>query len=291
MAYDDYYYYAVQMSSDLRLRDGRMLRIHDSGEVGDGSPAAFTIFWHHGSPQTGAALEPLLDAAAKRGVRLVSYARPSYGGSTRQPGRNVASAASDVEQVVDALGIERFAVMGASGGGPHALACAALLPERVSAAACLASLAPFGAEGLDYFGGMIGDGAALRAAVAGRQARETFAQTEVFDSATFTAADYAALDGRWASLGSDVAVASSAGPDGLIDDDVAYVQPWGFDLADISVPVLFVQGGEDRVVPPAHADWLARHCLRPELWLRPRDSHISVLDACPLAMDWLLERS
>jgi pimeloyl-ACP methyl ester carboxylesterase len=283
--------YAVQMSSDLLLRDGRTLRIHDSSQVGISAPDRITIVWHHGSPQTGAALEPLLDAAAERGVRLVSYGRPSYGGSTPRPGRNVASAAHDVEQVANALGIERFAVMGASGGGPHALACAALLPDRVSAVACLASIAPFNAEGLDYFGGMAGNGAALRAAAAGRHAREFFAETDEFDPETFTAADYAALDGRWASLGSDVAAASSEGPDGLIDDDVAYVQPWGFALADITAPVLLVQGGEDRVVPPAHADWLLRHCQRPELWFRPLDSHISVLDACPLAMEWLLERA
>jgi pimeloyl-ACP methyl ester carboxylesterase len=282
--------YAVQMSRDLRLSDGRTLRIHDSAGVDNVSPDAVTILWHHGSPQTGAALEPLRIAAAERGVRLLSYGRPSYGGSSPRPGRNVASAASDVEQVVNALGIERFAVMGASGGGPHALACAALLPERVSAVACLASLAPFDADGLDYFDSMVGDGASLRAAAAGRRSREIFAETDEFDPATFTAADYAALGGRWASLGSDVAAASGAGPDGLIDDDVAYVQPWGFDVADITAPVLLVQGGEDRVVPPAHADWLVRHCQRPELWFRPHDSHISVLDACPLAMDWLLER-
>ena len=81
--------------------------------------------------------------------------------------------------------------------------------------------------------------------------------------------------------------AGAAGSDGLIDDDVAFARPWGFDVADIGTPALFVQGGEDRVVPPGHADWLVRRCPRSELWLRPRDGHVSVLDACPVALDWL----
>jgi pimeloyl-ACP methyl ester carboxylesterase len=81
--------------------------------------------------------------------------------------------------------------------------------------------------------------------------------------------------------------AGEAGPDGLIDDDVAFASPWGFDVAQAAAPVLVVQGGEDRVVPPAHAYWMARHVARPELWLRPRDGHVSVLDAVPVAMDWL----
>ena len=92
----------------------------------------------------------------------------------------------------------------------------------------------------------------------------------------------------WASLGDDAVRAGTAGPDGLIDDDIAFVAPWGFDVARIEAPVLLVQGGQDRIVPPAHADWLLRHCPRSELWLRPRDGHVSTLDACPLAMDWLV---
>ena len=272
-------------SQDLRLQDGRVLRVHDS--AGGSSAEALTVLWHHGSPQTGAPLQPLLAAADKRGVRLLSYGRPSYGGSSPRPGRTVASAASDVAQIADALGIARFAVMGASGGGPHALACAALLPDRVSGAACLAGPAPFDAAGVDWFRGMASDGAALRAAVAGRQARERYQATEEFDPESFTERDYAALAGAWSSLSADVGLASAAGADGLIDDDLAFVAPWGFNVTDITAPVLIVQGGQDRVVPPAHADWLLRQCQDAELWFRPNDGHISILDACPVAMDWL----
>jgi pimeloyl-ACP methyl ester carboxylesterase len=272
----------VTSQQDLRLADGRTLRTYDS-ENGDGE--AFTVVWHHGSPQTGAPLEPLLAAAAQRGIRLVSYGRPSYGGSSPLPGRDVASAAADVAQIADALGIARFAVMGASGGGPHALACAALLGERVTGAVCLAGLAPF-TQDLAWFDGMVAGGG-LRAALAGREARARFASSDEFDERSFTQADWSALAGAWASLGADAGRAGAAGPDGLIDDDVAFVAPWGFDVAQIAAPVLVVQGGQDRVVPPAHADWLVRSCPRSELWLRPGDGHVSVLDAGPLAMDWL----
>jgi pimeloyl-ACP methyl ester carboxylesterase len=273
---------------DVLLGDGRMVRVHDSG--GGSSSDAFTVVWCHGSPQTGALLAPLVDAAAERGIRLLSYGRPSYGGSTPRPGRDVASAARDVAQLADALGVGRFAVMGASGGGPHALACAALLPERVVSVACLATLAPFGAEGLDWYAGMVGGGASLRAAERGRAARALFEETNEFDPASFTDRDYAALDGAWSSLGTDVGMASAAGSDGLIDDDVAYVTPWGFDVADIAAPVLFVHGGQDRVVPSSHSKWVVRHCQDAELWLRPRESHVSILDAAPLAMEWLRVR-
>jgi pimeloyl-ACP methyl ester carboxylesterase len=278
--------HGITAQRDVRLRDGRTLRVHDSGPAGPGDGLA--VVWHHGSPQTGALLDPLVAATAQRGIRLVSYGRPSYGGSTPSPGRDVAAAAADVAQVVDALGIDGFAVMGASGGGPHALACAALLPDRVSGAVCLAGIAPY-TEDFDWFAGMASPGG-LRAAMEGRDARTRHAETDEFDESSFTAADWAALAGPWASLGADAGRAGAAGSDGLIDDDVAFVTPWGFDLAQVRAPVLVVQGGEDRVVPPAHADWLVRRCPAAELWLRPRDGHVSVLGACAVALDWLLEQ-
>jgi pimeloyl-ACP methyl ester carboxylesterase len=274
---------------DVRLDDGRTVRVHDTGDTI--ASATLTLVWHHGSPQTGAPLAPLVAAAAERGIRLVSYGRPSYGGSTPKPGRDVASAASDVAQLADALGVDRFAVMGASGGGPHALACGALLPDRVIAVACLATLAPFGAEGLDWYAGMAGGGASLRAAEQGRAARVLFEESSEFDPTSFIDRDYAALDGTWSSLGDDVGVASAAGADGLIDDDLAYVAPWGFEVSAITQPVLLAHGDLDRVVPRSHSEWLLRHCPDAELWLRPHDGHVSILDVAPVAMEWLRARA
>lgn len=268
---------------DLGLRDGRILHVHDAGP--NDRTDGLTIVWHHGSPQTGAPLAPLLAAASRRRIRLISYGRPSYGGSSPQPGRRVAGAAADVRAIVDALGIGSFAVMGASGGGPHALACAALLPDRVVGAVTLAAIAPH-TDAFDWYSGMAAPGA-LRSATAGREARARFAETDAFDESIFTTADWAALQSAWASLGADAAVADRAGPDGLIDDDVAFVNPWDVDLRQIRAPVLLVQGGEDRIVPRSHAERLLAQIPTAELWLRPRDGHVSVLQAAPVAMDWL----
>lgn len=272
---------------DVPVGDGGSLHAYDTGP--DAS-SPLTLVWHHGSPQTGAPLEPVLAAASARGIRLVSYGRPSYGGSAPRPGRDVASAAADVAAIAGVLGVERFAVMGASGGGPHALACAALLPERVTGAVTLAGIAPR-TDDYDWFAGMASPGG-LRAAVDGRDARSAFADAdEEFEPSQFLPVDWAALDERWASLGTDAARAGGAGPDGLIDDDVAFAAPWGFDLARIVAPVLLVQGEGDRVVPAKHASWLVAHIPRASLWMRLDDGHVSVLDVVPDAMDWLLERS
>ncbi|MFE9576412.1 alpha/beta fold hydrolase [Nocardia sp. NPDC006044] len=268
-------------SRDIRTSDGRILRAYDSEDGG----GAGVLVWQHGSPQTGALLDPLLAAANARGIRLVSYGRPGYGGSTRLPGRAVAAAAHDVEQIADALGIERFAVMGASGGGPHALACAAGLPDRVTGVVCLAGIAPF-TEEFDWFAGMVAPGG-LKAAMNGAEARAEFAETDEFDRDSFTSADFEALAGEWASLGADAQRAGEAGSAGLVDDDVAFVNPWGIEPSAIAAPVLLVQGGQDRVVPPAHADWLRQRLPKAQLWSRPDDGHVSVLHACSDAMDWL----
>ena len=265
---------------NLRLADGRTVRVADSGGPG------LTVVWHHGTPHTGALLAPVVSPAAARGLRLVSYARPGYGGSAAQPGRDVASAATDVAGVVDALGIDRFATVGASGGGPHALACAALLRERVIAVAAIAAPAPY-AEDADWFVGMADD-RALRAATAGRDARMRHAETAEFDPAAFTDADWAALSGTWAALGEDAGRAATAAPDGAVDDDVAYVSAWGFDPATIAVPTLLLHGAEDRMVPPSHTERLRTAIPHAAWWPRPGDGHVSVLGAYPAVLDWLV---
>ncbi|WP_199423694.1 alpha/beta fold hydrolase [Actinotalea solisilvae] len=268
---------------DVRLRDGSTLRTYDTGPSG-----APTLVWHHGSPHTGPFPPPLLPAAAARGLRLVTYARPSYGGSTPRPGRDVASAGDDVAQVADALGLGRFATYGHSGGGPHALACAALLGDRVVAAASISGLAPFTGDDA-WFAGMASD-AALRAAAEGREARARYAEIEEFDPTVFVERDWAALEGPWAALGEDAGRAGEQGDDGLVDDDVAFTVPWGFDPAAIGAPVLLVHGDQDRMVPASHSVRLAELVPDAELWLRPGDGHISVLDRYDAVVGWLAGR-
>ena len=274
-------------SIELTLADGRRVVTHDMGEPDGGS--RLVVVWHHGSPQSGRILEPIADAAAARRIRVVSIGRAGYGGSTRNAGRDVASVGIDVEHLVDALGIERFAAMGASGGGPHAIACAARMPGRVAAVATFASPAPFTAM-FDWFEGMQAP-AGLRSAASGIGDRTAFARTDEFDPQQFIAADWATLAGPWSVLGADAQREGEAGSDGQVDDDVAFTSPWGFDRAEVVAPVLLVQGGADRVIPASHARHLLTELPDAQLWLRPHDGHVSVLEAVPVAMDWLLDRA
>lgn len=268
------------------LDNGRALRAYDSGT---GGPAPrLAVFWQHGTPNIGAPPKPLFPAADRLGIRWVAYDRPGYGGSAPNPGRDVASAAADTAAVADALGIDRFAVMGHSGGGPHALACAALLPERVLAVVSAAGLAPAGAEGLDWYAGMAASGvASLRAAAEGRAAKERHEASGVAYDPEFTPADEAALSGAWSWLHEVIGPAVEAGPAALIDDDLAYAAPWGFDPSRAAAPVLLLHGGRDRVVPSAHSRWLAGRCPSAQLRLFPDAGHVSVLTAGEAALDWL----
>ena len=267
---------------DLDLPDGRRLVAYD-----DGPPTADAVVWHHGSPQSGELLPPVVEAARARGLRVVSAARAGYGGSTPRPGRTVADAASDVAHALGALGVARCLAVGASGGGPHALALAALRPDLVSGAVTLAGVAPYPGQGHDdlWFAGMADDGG-LRSALDGPSARQRHAETAEFDGSSFTADDYATLAGSWASLGADASRSGETWPGGQVDDDLAFVRPWGVELGDVATPTLVVQGGADRVVPRHHADLLVDALPAAELWLRPRDGHVSVLTALPVALDW-----
>jgi len=272
------------METDLELGDGRTLHVYDTGDA----YGRLAVFWHHGTPNIGAPPEPLFAAAEDLGIRWVSYDRAGYGRSTPDPGRNLASAAAGVSAVADRLGIDRFALMGHSGGGSHALACGALLEERVVGMVSVAGLAPYGAEGLDFFAGMAPSGvASLGAAAEGRVAKERFQASDAEYDPEFTAADHAALEGEWSWFADVVGPAVEGGPGGLIDDDLAYVSPWGVDPTGAKAPILLLHGGRDRVVPSSHGEWLARHCPSTDLRLYADDGHISVLNQGAAALEWL----
>jgi pimeloyl-ACP methyl ester carboxylesterase len=273
---------------DLDIAGGRVLHAYDRPPAG--TPTRLTVMWHHGTPNIGTPPAPLFAAADRLGIRWISYDRPGYGGSNARPGRDIASAATDAEAVTDALGIDDFAVMGHSGGSAHALACAALLGNRVTGAVGVSSLAPYGADGLDWFAGMSEAGkATLRAAAAGRAAKEAHEAAATDDDPGFTPADRAALHGVWGWFVSVVEPALAEGPGGLIDDDLAYVAPWGFDVRRISAPVLLLHGAADRIAPIGHARWLARNIPGASLWHVPDGGHISVLAQAEAALEWLVE--
>lgn len=273
--------------TDLHLGDGQTLRAYDT-EATTGADGQLVVFWHHGTPNIGLPPEPLFPASKRLGIRWIGYDRPGYGGSTPSAGRDIASAARYVAFVADALGIDRFAVMGHSGGGPHALACAALLPDRVLAVVSGAGLAPFGADGIDWYAGMSASGeASLRAAAQGRATKEAYEASAGDVDMGFTEADVAMFSGPWGWFAQVVGPALEGGPGGLIDDDLAYVAPWGFDPALVTAPLLLMHGGQDSIVPSSHSQWLAGHCPTAELRLFPEDGHISVLSHAEDALEWL----
>jgi pimeloyl-ACP methyl ester carboxylesterase len=279
----------------------RTLRV---AEAGDRTGRAVVV--HHGTPGNRELYAPWVAHAQAAGLRLVAYDRPGYGDSSPHRGRRVADAAADVAAIADALGIDRFATWGVSGGGPHALACAALLPDRVVAAASLAGVAPFDAESLNYFAGMGRDNIVeFGAAMQGREAIEplALAQAEAIRAATpgeITASmrtlvspvDDAVLDDEVASfLARSMGGALAPGVDGWLDDDLAFLEPFGFDVAQIAVPVLVWHGRHDRFVPVTHGEWLARRIPGADVRISADDGHLTLsANRVPEVQAWLQAR-
>jgi pimeloyl-ACP methyl ester carboxylesterase len=277
--------------------DGRTLAVEDAGDR-DGRP----VLVHVGTPGGRRLYGPrTLADAERRQLRLISYDRPGYGGSTPQPGRCMADCAGDVRAICAALGIDRLAMWGLSGGGPHVLACAALLPDLVTAAASLASPAPYDAEGLDWLAGFSPEAVEeTRLTLGDRTAARAWFRKECAEILAATPAEVA-LAWQARTPGGDLALmtdevvsiqqALAPGIEGSWDDCVAQLTPWGFDLAEISIPVLLLHGGQDRAVPFSHGQWLAAQIPGVEAWFFPdeghslRETHIEDVDA------WLVERS
>lgn len=274
---------------DVPVGDGRVLHVYDTAPRASGR---LPVIWHHGTPNIGAPPEPLFAAADRLGLRWVSFDRPGYGGSTVAPGRTISSVASDVATVADALGIDQFAVVGYSGGGSYALGCGAVLGSRVRAVVSLAGIAPYGADGLDWFAGMVPSGvAALGAAVAGREVRAALEASGFHYDAQFAPTDLAFFEGPWGWLGKVGGPALDAGPYGQIDDDVSYTSPWGCDPGAIDAPVLLLHGTEDRIVPASHGSWLAAHCPTAELRLCQGESHFTIVAYAESGLEWLRQQA
>ena len=275
--------------SDIRLPDGRTLHAYDTGAHDD---ERLAVCWHHGTPNLGHPPTPWFEQAETLGLRFFSFDRPDYGGSSPHPDRTVGDVAADAAAVADGLGIDRFGVLGHSGGGPHALACAALLPGRVVAAASVSGPAPYDADGLDWFAGMAEENQAeYHAALAGAATYEAYVvdnvlpmlqatpeQLEEAMGGLVTEVDKAAVTPELADWMSRLFHrAAEQGAVGVRDDGLAAVSPWGFELADIVVPVAIWQGRQDAMVPYEHGAWLAAHVPGAEAHLLENEGHLSLV--------------
>ena len=255
---------------------GRSLDVLDAG--GDGLP----LLYHSGTPGGAVPWPAAIEAARRAGLRWMTYSRPGYGGSTPRPGRTVADAAADSAAVLDALELGEFVTVGWSGGGPHALACAALLADRCLGAATIAGAAPSHQPDLDFLAGMGDDNVKeFSLAFEGREAllpaieglvqsfREITAEQVVGAlEGLLSGSDRTALEGPLADyVAASGREAVRVGPEGWVEDDLAFCRDWGFDTTSVTVPVAVWQGREDLMVPASHGEWLATHVpgARPHL--------------------------
>ena len=279
------------MRSQVTMADGRVLDAWIDSDAG-GEPFVF----HFGTPSSGMPFAGHLSAARQRGLRWISWSRPGYGSSTRFEGRVVADAVEDTHDVLNQLGLDKAYVAGWSGGGPHALACAALMPDRVLGVSTLASVGPFSGvedlESLDFLADMGAENIEeFGAAVEGPQALAKFMDQVWPATQHVTTADIAdnfgdlidevdrgVLTGEFAEyLAADMREGLRESYFGWMDDDLAFVRPWGFDLDSFEVPVHIWQGAHDRMVPLAHGKWLAGHCHGGCVHLVPEEGHISLI--------------
>ncbi|WP_067171614.1 alpha/beta fold hydrolase [Microtetraspora niveoalba] len=277
--------------------DGRRLAVEQRGAA-DGSP----VFHLHGTPGSRVGPSPRETTLYRLGIRLISFDRPGYGRSDRMRGRLVADVAADVAVIADHLGVPTFAVVGRSGGAPHALACAALLPGRVTRAAALVPIAPRDADGLDWFDGMVRSNVVeYTAAITG----DRLVSARLGSAASQIRADPAGkVVGLYEQVPeSDRRVVSDHGirrmlvanfaeglretADGWVDDVLAFSWEWGFDPAAIAVPTLVWHGENDVFAPVGHARWLGARIPGATLDIRRGAAHFGALDVLPDVLLWL----
>jgi pimeloyl-ACP methyl ester carboxylesterase len=278
----------------------RLLAVEDSG------PAAGVPVLVHNGDGSRHIFPPTAREAARAGFRLIGYDRPGCGLSTAMPGRTIADCVQDVQLILDSLGISRAAAWGSSGGGPYALASAALLPGVFDAVCLFASIAPYGAPDLDFTAGMSWGEAAREqidlfftdparaqaeflAEVPDQLARQSDARWWMERWGKRAGHD-AAHNQEWADHLAASAADGSGG--GWWDDWTAVLRPWGFRLSAVHAPVALWQGLQDEAVPAAHARWLASALPRAELHLAAKEDHTNVEENNrSQAFAWLREAS
>jgi len=280
--------------------DGRTLAIAECGD-----PDAFPVFLLHGTPGSRFAGQGDASVYADARARVITYDRPGYGGSDRFRGRRVVDCVADVAAIADSLGIERFGVTGGSWGGPHSLAVAARLPERVTRAACVVGVAPFDMPGFDWFAGMdavnteeIGWALEGEDALARELERMTTAWLKRLaddpskaGEVEFAEADRAVMANpeRQEMVRRMLNEAFRQGVWGYVDDALCLFQPWGFDLAEIRVPTRIDYGLTDVLVPHQHGEWLAHNVPNAEVVIDEQGGHFSAPDVVTERFGWLVQ--
>ena len=211
----------------------------------------------------------------------------------------------DLVEVADALGLDRFVVTGGSGGGPHALALAAMLPDRVVRCMASVSVAPYGVDGLDWTDGLTeGNVIEFQAALEGEDACRrllTGLREELLtrlgagrtdwmgDDYHLSEADKAMMVKHLDRVRAQMVYSLVPGVDGWVDDDIAFTRPWGFEVTDIHVPTVLTYGRTDVLVPPAHGDWLTAHIPGAEAWVDEDAGHMGDDSQVERDMAWLAQ--
>jgi pimeloyl-ACP methyl ester carboxylesterase len=292
----------VSGSHTATARDGRTLAYAEWGD-----PAGFPVFSLHGTP--GSRLGRHFDESkyAEVGARVITYDRPGYGGSDRRAGRHVVDCVDDVAALADHLALEHFAVIGGSGGGPHALAVAARLHPRVTRATCAVGIAPYTTDDFDFFGGMDPQnikefgwalaGEDVLAPELEREAAETLERIAhdpaklLGDEWNLPEADRAELarTERHDIIRQSVGEAFRNGVWGWVDDDLCFLKAWGFEVAEVNVPTRVVYGATDVLVPRSHGEWLARTVPRAEVIVERDQGHIPDPELVVERYGWLVQ--
>lgn len=260
-----------------------------------GDPHGLPLLWHSGSPSAVVPYEPLDRAASRAGLRLITSSRAGYGGSSPRPlpenGPLIVHDLPDIEAILDAFEIGAFVTLGWAGGGARALLCAAELPDRCLAATTVAAVAPVDGAGLDWVAGMVPENIdELAAAASGARAYEAYLAREFAPFLEATPAEVArtlheALDpvdlpmltAEYADyLATCFRRSGLQGVRGARDDGLAILSRWGFDLAEIVVPVSIWHGEHDAMVPFAHGAWLAANVPEARGHLLPDDGHLTL---------------
>jgi pimeloyl-ACP methyl ester carboxylesterase len=277
------------MAQTFSVSGGRILAWTECGAT-NGIPFIFL----HGAP--GSVVEgdrsPYAKDLERAGFRMVAIERAGYGVSGAHLGRRVVDIASDVKALSDRIGLDRFAVVGWSSGGPHALAVAAQLPDRVSGVGTIACIAPLDKVGLDGLGERVflemaqGDPEALREGM--RQLAASMRDDpEGTTAALFTDVmsdrdvEWLARNGNHEMMIADLVESARGDWHGYADDCIAFVNDWGFNLHDVRARVVMLHGDADQIVPLSHSVFLEEVLPNASLEKVEGEGHISILDGLP----------